>query len=397
MNWWPWSKKQHSYGINLENLQGYLGNISGGSISVEQALGVVAVLACARKIANGLSQVPLKRMRPTPNGGWEHAKEGRTGKILYRTANEYQTAFSFRQMMGMHLVLVGDFFAYKQEITGEVTELLPLPVGHVTTGDDMWRPEYKVRFKADSQPVHVPANKILHIRGPSLHGTRGLDVVKLAASAIGLSKDATAHAGRLFKGGAAVGGLFTTDENLRDQQRKDLLDVLREQENDAHNGAYKNMLLWGGLKFQHRSYAPEQAQLMQIRNQQIEEIARAFDVNPIMIGYTGDKTPTYASAEQLFVSHVVHSLGPWYTCIEQELYRQMLNDEQRDNDWDYKHIVQGLMRGSHKDRAEYYTKRYSVGSISPNEIRKLEDENPYPGGDEYRVPMNTENVNVGNP
>jgi len=101
-------------------------------------------------------------------------------------------------------------------------------------------------------------------------------------------------------------------------------------------------------------------------------------------------TATYASSEQMFLAHVVHTLGPWFSRIEQRLNMQLLTAEELAAGYYCKFSVAGLLRGSHKDRAEFYRTLYGIGGLNPNEIRAYEDLNPYKGGEKYRVPLNME-------
>jgi phage portal protein BeeE len=111
-----------------------------------------------------------------------------------------------------------------------------------------------------------------------------------------------------------------------------------------------------------------------------------------MIGHP-DKTATYASAEQMFLAHVVHTLSPWYERIEQSADVNLLTKEEQDAGYYVKHLPNALMRGAAKDRAEFYWKMWQMGVFNPNIILGLEDMNPYQGGEKYRVQSNTEVVN----
>ena len=131
----------------------------------------------------------------------------------------------------------------------------------------------------------------------------------------------------------------------------------------------------------------DQAQFLETRKFQVEEICRAFRVLPLMVGYA-DKTATYASAEQMFLAHVVHTLGPWCRRLETGIAKHLLTEEERREGLYAKFMLNGLLRGAAKDRAEFYARLYGIGALNPNEIRQLEDLNPYDGGARYRVPLN---------
>ena len=141
------------------------------------------------------------------------------------------------------------------------------------------------------------------------------------------------------------------------------------------------------MKWTPRAQQNDQAQWIEVRRFQVAEVCRFFRVLPIMIG-EADRTATYASSEQMFLAHVVHTLGPWFTRIEQRLNMQLLTQKERADGYFCRFTVAGLLRGSHKDRSEFYRTMYGIGALNPNEIRSYEDLNPYDGGDKYRVPLN---------
>jgi len=140
------------------------------------------------------------------------------------------------------------------------------------------------------------------------------------------------------------------------------------------------------------------SQHLETRRFQIEEVCRAFRVMPIMIGHP-DKTATYASAEQMFLAHVVHTLSPWYERIEQSADVNLLTKEEQDAGYYVKHLTNALMRGAAKDRAQFYWQMRQMGAINADEIRAFEEMNPREddGGKEFWTPGNmTENNNQNN-
>ena len=129
------------------------------------------------------------------------------------------------------------------------------------------------------------------------------------------------------------------------------------------------------------------AQHLETRKHQVEEICRAFRVMPIMIGQA-DKAATYASAEQMFLAHVIHTLSPWYSRLEQSIDANLLSETDQDMGFYSKFVPNALMRGAAKDRSEFYYKMWSMGAMSPNDIRAKEDDNPIENGDTYYHPAN---------
>jgi HK97 family phage portal protein len=116
-------------------------------------------------------------------------------------------------------------------------------------------------------------------------------------------------------------------------------------------------------------------------------------VMPIMIGQA-DKAATYSSAEQMFLAHVKYTLQPWFRRIEKSVDKFLLTAEDRKRGIYAKFLPNALMRGAAKDRAEYYFRMWQMGAMNPNEIRAYEEQNPYEGGNTYRVPLNMGDSNA---
>ena len=220
------------------------------------------------------------------------------------------------------------------------------------------------------------------MRGPSWNTWKGLDGVKLAREAIGLALATEEHGARMFSNGARVGGVLSTDGNLKEDQVKELRDSWEKVQGGTSN-AYKTAILWGGLKWDPIATTNEQSQMLEMRRFQVEEICRSFRVMPIMAGFS-DKAATYASAEQMFLAHVVHTMGPWYQRVEQSAENNLFTEKELADGYYVKFITNALLRGASKDRAEYFAKALgsggSPGWMTPNEVRALEEMNPDENG-----------------
>lgn len=358
---------------------------SGVVVNAETALQASVVFACVRAIAEGLMQVPWRLMK----------FDGRTRlpaidhplyPLFDGDPNEWQTTAEFIEQIGLHLALANNAYVWLNRPAGTVVrELLPLEPSKVAQRRVGWVSDFLVTMPDGSQ-VTVPFEEMWHLRGPSWNGWHGLEGWKLAREAIGLSLAAEQHGASTFSSGAQLGGLLSTEQVMSADQRK----ALRDSWQAVHSGrenAGKIAVLSNGYKFQPIASTNENAQWIDARRFQIEEVCRAFRVMPIMVGYS-DKAATYASAEQMFIAHVVHTLGPWYRRIEASANKRLLTAADRRAGLYTKFFTNALLRGAVKDRGEFYTKLYSVGAISPNEIRELEDMNPYEGGDQRRVPLN---------
>lgn len=390
-SWLRWQKKDMS-NISLRDLLAHMG--SGGKAGVtvnwQTALQAVTALACARVIAEGLAQIPLKLHKDRPDGGSDPQKGDPLYKLINATPNEYNTSYEWRETMGLHLVFAGNAYALIVRVRGAPVELLPLNPRDVAPKEKDGARFYEVQVAGKGKMV-VAAADMLHIRGISWDGMVGLDGIKLAQDAIGLAIATEEHGSRLFANGAEPNGTLTTDANLPDPL---IRQALRESWEASHKGpknSGKIALLWGGLKYQSTSMQNDQAQYLETRNFQVQEVCRWARVLPIMVGHS-DKSMTFASAEQIFLSHVVHTMGPWYARIEQALDRALLTEKQRADGYFFRFNVSALMRGSHADRSAYFAKALGSGGspawMTQDEVRALDELNPM-GGEASKLPIAT--------
>lgn len=392
LSWWSgWGRKSPNGTLDLfREVYGYPDSRSGQSVTWQTAIQVMTVLACVRVISNGVAQVPWKTFRSRLDGGSDIAKDHWSYDLLHIAPNAFQTSFEYRQQLMWHLLLVGVHYSLKIRVRdGMVKELLPLLPQWVTPKRHPdWTMTYKIQLPGRAA-FEVSADEIWHLRGPSWDSCEALQPVKLAREAIGLAMAAEEHVARtLGQGGNINGVLEASGGNLTEEQIK----LIRKQWEEAYSGpanAGKTAIL-NNMKFAAISMKLVDAELMAERKFQVEQICQAFGVYPQVIG-SGDKAPTYASAEQFFGAHVVISLMPWYEMIDQSAKKNLIG---LDNDIYSRLIPNGLMRGSSKDRADYYTKMYGIGALNPNEIRAFEEMNPYEGGEKYRVPLNMADPNA---
>lgn len=387
------SAGQSTWGLFREQIEATQAR-SGVAVTWKTALQADTALACARVIAEGLAQVPLKVYRRRTAGGADVAFDHPAYALLHDSPNDIQTSFEWRETAGLHLVFAGNAYAFKNIVRGSVVELLPWDPANVVTRNVRGELRYDLRLDGGVER-NLGGADVLHLRGPSWNGWLGLDGVKLAREAIGLAIATEQHGARLFSNGAQPGGIITTEQALKDDQRQ----ALRKSWQETHGGgdnAFKTAILWGGLKWESMAQQNDQAQFLETRAFQVEAVCRAFRVLPVMVGHT-EKAATYASAEQMFLAHVVHTMGPWYARLEQAFNRQILTAADRRAGIYTKFNIGGLLRGAHDARASYFSKALGAGGspawMTQDEVRELDELNPM-GGTAAQLPVAT---NVGGP
>jgi HK97 family phage portal protein len=363
---------------------------SGNTINATTALQVSTVLAICRVLADGVSQVPLKLFRDKSDGrGADPATDHPLYRALYRRPNPWQTSFRFRQSMMFHLVLCGNFFAFKNTVSGQIRELISLMPGNVEVKQNRdLSLTYKVRDES-GQTRDFPQEAILHLRGPSWNSWMGMEAVKLAREAIGLSMAIESDQSNLYKNGLRTSGTYSVEGKLTPSQYTDLRKYIAEHQAKDDGGP---LILDMAAKYLQQTMSGVDAQTLESRRFQVEDTCRPFRVMPIMVGHA-DKATTYASAEQMFLAHVVHGLNPWYEMLQQDFDVQLLSEEDQAAGLYTKFIVNALMRGTAEVRAKYY--QAMLGSVnikgwgSQNEVRALEEMNlsDDPMADDINPPM----------
>ena len=389
MNWWDrlWGRKASA----LETLPDFLmvtPTKSGQSVTFSTALQVSTVLACCRVLAEGVSQVPLKVFKPRDEGGADPATDHPLYFLLYRKPNGWQTSFEFRETMMLHLVLCGNFYAYKNYVGGRLYELLPLEPGKVTVNREA---DYSLSYTLTSdngERRNLPASEIWHVRGPSWNSWMGMEAVKLAREAVGLSMALEEAHARLHENGVQPSGIYSIDGILSPEGHKSITAWIKAHASGKMRG--DPLILDRAAKWVSQVMTGVDAQHIETRKFQVEEVCRALRVMPIMVG-ASDKTATYASSEQMFLAHVVHHLAPWCERIEQSIDVNLFTEADQRVGLYAKFNLNGLLRGAVKDRAAFYTMMWNVGAISPDEIRAYEELNPIPNGlgANYFAPLNT--------
>lgn len=393
------------YGVFVDLLMRSLGSKSGVTVSRDQAMRVSVVFACCRVLMDGVAQVPWKVMRKAPSDVSRHPqREDADAHSLYdvlaHQPNGWQTSFEFREQLMLHLVLGGRYYAYKSVIdvgrTGpRIAELIPLDPARTRAiqADGDYSITYEVRGK-DGETKIFPQSSIWHVRGPSWNGLEGLDVLSLAREAIGLSVATEETQAKLHANGIRPSGTYSIEAALSVKQQEELSAWLKKQAAAENVGA--PLILDRGAKWLNQSMTGVDAQHLETRRHQIEEVCRFFRIMPIMVGYS-DKTATFASAEAMFLAHVVHTLMPWYQRLQQSADVNLLTRADRQAGYYTKLNEGGLMRGDMKATAEYLARLTLAGIMERNESRAKLDLNPIEGLDEPLTPTNMTTDPTGAP
>lgn len=371
------------------DMAGWLSSITGRSVTMRTAIQVATVFACCRVIGNGMAQVPFKLMQESSSGRRVPAKKHPLYRLLALKPNGWQTSFEFRQMLAWHIELCGKAHVFKSKsVDGRILELIPFAPGMVTT-----RREADLTLKYDVVGFDgtmrtFTQDQVWHLRGPTLDGVSGLEVVSLAREAIGLAMATEEAAARLHKNGILNTGVYSVEGTLDKKQHDDLSNWVQKQFAGLQN-AGKPMILDRNAKFLNASMSSVDAQSNETRKLQIEQICSFFGVLPIKVGYS-DKTATFASAEEMNRAHREDCLAPRWESFEQSAVINLLSEREQEQGYYFNFTEEGMLRGSAKDTKDVILGYVNGGVLTPNEGRALLDRNPDddPASNRLRVPAN---------
>ena len=354
---------------------------SGKSVSEKTALQTTAVYACVRILAETIASLPLHTYRYSP-GGKEKAQDHPLYPLLHSEPNPEMTSFVFRETLMGHLLLWGN--AYAQIIRngrGTVMALYPLlPNKMLVNRTDQGILYYQ--YEKDGRTYFLGNQDVLHIPGLGFDGLVGYSPIAMAKNAIGMAIATEEYGAKFFANGASPGGVLEHPGVVKDSGK------IRESWNAVYQGsgnAHRVAVLEEGMKFQPIGIPPEQAQFLETRKYQLNEIARIFRIPPHMIGDL--EKSSFSNIEQQSLEFVMYTLDPWVIRWEQAIQRALLSGGEK-RQYFVKFNVDGLLRGDYQSRMNGYAVGRQNGWLSANDIRELENLNrisPELGGDLYLI------------
>lgn len=392
-----WGTKSAPRALTADEIMDFIDH--GGSIDLlgqhhvgnRAALQTSTVLACVKLIAQGCATPPLQLLREGKDKTRQHAVDHPAYRLLTRRPNAWQTSYEWRLMMTLHAALSGAGLSVKvRNDRGQLIELIPVAPG-------FWHKRQVSRYELvydvydDFGPIgHFQPDDVFELPNLQWEWHRTMDAVQLASRAIGLGRAAEQGQASIYKNGMRPSGAYTVDGTLTKDQHDRLTEVLARH--TGSNNAGKPLVLDRGAKWIGASVSSVDAQSLETRRLQVEEVCRAWGVFPIMIGHDGGKTATFASSESFFSAHLVHTLAPWHECWVQRLDEMLLDGSGPISAaFDTRYMRNGSMR----DRAQWVRTLAEMGVYTRNELREHEGKDPLPGLDDPLTPMNMTGTKPG--
>ncbi len=363
---------------------------SGKNVNEYTAMQTTAVYSCVRILSEALASLPLHIYRYKGNGK-ERVYDHPLYHILHDEPNSEMTSFVFRETLMSHLLIWGN--AYAQVIrdgAGRVVALYPLlPNKMDVSRDKNGEIYYTYNRTSDENPnfkdygmVLLRKQDVLHIPGLGFDGLLGYSPIAMAKNAVGMTLACEEYGASFFANGANPGGVLEHPGVLKDPKK------VRDSWNEVYRGtnnAHKVAVLEEGMKYQQIGIPPEEAQFLETRKFQINEIARLYRIPPHMVGDL--EKSSFSNIEQQSLEFVKYTLDPWVIRWEQALQRSLLLPDEK-KQYFIKLNVDGLLRGDYQSRMNGYSVGRQNGWLSANDIREMEDMNPISekeGGNLYLI------------
>ncbi len=364
--------------------------------SDEQAMRVAAVSTCVRLISQTVASFPLHMYERLDDGGRRRVPPTNTLEQRLQQPNPWQGPMSFREQLQAGVLLRGAGFAWinwtkelvpddtgRRVLVDRVVELIPIHPDRMEVERKQWKdpPRYFVRTDVGVRQ-ELPADEVFHLPGLSFDGAHGRGVIQDARESIGVALGTQRYARKFWQNDATPGVVLTTDQALTPEQAEEI----RERFDEQHTqNARRTAVLGKGAKIDRLTLSAEDSQFLETRKFQRAEIAGLFLVPPHMIGDVDRSTSWGTGIEQQQIGFLVYTIRPWLIRWEQAIQRCLINRADR---YYAEHNVAALLRGDIRSQSAAFATGINWGWWSPNDVRRMLNENPREGGDAYLQPSN---------
>ncbi|GEA17508.1 phage portal protein [Moorella sp. E306M] len=352
--------------------------MAGVRVNEQTAMRYITVYSCVRVLAETLASLPLFVYRRRSDGGSDKARDHPVYGLLHDLPNDEMTSLTWREAQMGHLALSGNCYSIiTPNRRGQPVDLYPVgwhlvePVRNQETG----KIEYHIN---DRGKIEVfPAERVFHIPGLGYDGIRGYSPIRMAQEAIGLGLAATEFAARFYAQGMNIGGILEHPGQLSDKAYERLQRDVEKSWSGLKN-AWRPIILEEGMKFNRIPMPLTDAQFVETRKLNRDEICGLFRVPPHMIANL--ERATFSNIEHMSLEFVMYTMLPWVKRWEQTINWKLFTKQEREQGYYAKFNLSGLLRGDAKSRAEALHIMRQDGVINADEWREMEEMNPIEDG-----------------
>ena len=367
---------------------------AGEKVNEGRLLTLSAAWACVNLLAGVTGTLPFNVWRKDPKTGIPVQANDHWLQALFDSPNADQTIVDMLEFLAVSLELRGNSYFEKRRLdSGRVIALEPMPPDTEVRRLDSGRLQY--RFSGlRGEPRALDQDDVWHIRGFGGSPLGGLSTIAFGAQAFGLSLALERSAASTFRNGIRPSGILKFKDWLKPEKREAAHAKLREDHSNATNSG-KPLVLEGGVEWQQISFSPQDSQMLESRSFSVEDICRWFQVPPVLVGHTAKVSAWGTGILEITLGFVKYGLRRRLKRIEKSADKQLLSAADRAAGYFCRFDIEGLLRGSPKERAEFYEKMGRNGYFSIDYVRGLENLPPLPGGVGAMPRIQSQNVEVG--
>ncbi|WP_438454170.1 phage portal protein [Vibrio alginolyticus] len=355
----------------------------GSGVSVESAMGLSAVYSCIGVLGRSMGQLPLHVMRRDAKGVVSRATDHPVYYLLHDEPNPFQTSYDWRESGMVHVSGWGNHYTeiVRHPRSGEVRELgLIRPWESNLVKTNSGRHTYAVTAD-DARARAVSPEDMIHIKAIGSDGKLGKSPITQCREAFALGLETQGYGNQFFRSGGKPTGIVSVKSQLEEKSWKRLLDRWRTSKTEMQSNDNKTLFLPSELAYQSITIPPEDAQFLETRKFSRSEVAGIYNVPAHMINDL--EKATFSNISEQAIQFVRHTMIPWVVKWEQELNRKLFTEQERRAGYYVKFNLNGLLRGTAQERAEFYSKAIRDGWMTRNQVRELEDMNQADGLDTY--------------
>ena len=374
---------------------GWLPSEGTTAITPDTVLGIAGVWKAVNVIGKDIATLPLHKYQRLEPTGKNRVRDD-VVRLLNQQANLYVKALDVRMAVQLQALLWGNGYAeIQRDPTGKPLALWWLPAEQITPKiDEMGFLFYELK-QYPREPRRIRPENVLHIRGPAKDGITGWSVISLARESLSLTMGQERYARKQYENGVRPSMIIKKKGIPSAEQRKEYREEISRMHEGSEN-AFRFMLLYGDTEATPWSMNNDDAQWLEGRQFQVEEIARWFDLPPHKLGAMG--RATWSNVEQMQMEYVAGCLNFWLRQWEGEANAKLLTEREKlaeTNFYEFK--TEALLRGDTLARYQVYAIGIANKILNPNECRDKENMNPYEGGDEYANPNTASPNAAGDP
>lgn len=376
-------KETEERSLPEESVFGLALNYNGWSTyKTAQAMTLAAVHRCVTVITNGVASLPV-RLYTYDKNGYKIELKNDLSYLLGKKPNDKMNAYTFYSLLVKDILLQGNAYALIIRQKDKIVALQYVQAGLVTPIDRGDRIEYQVT----GIKGFVRKEDIIHLMNYTENGVYGISVLTHARRTLGIADAGDKAADNFYKSGSCTSGFLKVEGPSSGKQREEILSAWNQATGGPNSGPNGIAVLPSNVNYTQLSVNPADAQLLESRKFEVIDICRFFGVSPTKV--FDMEHASYNNSEMAELAFLNDTLRPLLTKIETEFETKLFNKEDR---FDIKFDVSELLRTDKKSQAEYFTKLFNLGVLSPNDIRKELDLEAIEGGDIHCAQVNLTSI-----